>query len=173
MTALILAPISSVSTDHGQTCRRLSNLPSGTANTFALAPPGSQVVYAAGESGVFKSVDGAASWTPLTPVPGGIAALTVDPARPQVVYGVNSAGIYKTIDGGATWFSVGPPFATGQTPLYVAITRFIPTLFTLTSSSLTIALTTAAKPGSPTSCPAWEATVRRPGRRPSIRCSPV
>jgi hypothetical protein len=48
-----------------------------------------------------------------------------------VVYATNPAGIYKTTDSGASWANIGPPFANGQTPLYIAIDPFHPdTIYT-------------------------------------------
>jgi len=54
--------------------------------------------------GVFKSVDGGASWsdTGLVNVP--ISTLTIDPTAPATIYaGTTGNGVFKSIDGGASW----------------------------------------------------------------------
>jgi hypothetical protein len=71
-------------------------------------------VYASTNNGVFKSVDGAASWTALEiPASSGTRrdyqALAIDPVTPTTLYagGVLPSHVYKTIDGGATWTPTG------------------------------------------------------------------
>jgi hypothetical protein len=114
-----------VSDDHGATWRTLSNLPAGTAFTFAAAPSSPQVVYASGLSGAFRSADGGASWTAVSPVPFQAARLTVDPARADVLYGSNSTGIYRSSDAGLTWSNIAAFVAPYQmTPLYLVIDPF-------------------------------------------------
>ncbi len=67
-------------------------------------------------SGLFKSIDGGASWTQLDdqtakglpPKPWGRVAVTVAPSKPNVVYAFIEAvppqnALYRSDDGGATW----------------------------------------------------------------------
>ena len=71
---------------------------------------------AASASGLFKSTDGGATWTPLTdasakglpPKPWGRLAVAVAPSKPNVVYAFIEAvppqnALYRSDDGGATW----------------------------------------------------------------------
>ena len=114
-----------VSTDDGATWRTLSNLPTGIAYTFAIAPPDPRIVYAGGVSGVFRSQDGGASWTAVSPVPLGLASLTADPTRAEVIYGSNSTGIFRSSDSGVTWSNIAPFVGAFQmAPLYLVIDPF-------------------------------------------------
>jgi hypothetical protein len=61
---------------------------------------------------IFKSIDGGANWTALTPLPaGGITELAIDPHTPTTLYvgWVNgwSGVLFKSTDGGASWSSTG------------------------------------------------------------------
>jgi len=73
-----------------------------------LAP---QTVYAAAFGGVFKTVDGGVTWTPVNNgLPSGAYARSValNPIAPQEVYvGLYCSGVYKTTDGGETWAPTG------------------------------------------------------------------
>lgn len=59
------------------------------------------------ETGVWKTVDGGATWAPLPGSPASVGKLAMDPADHRVLYisGGDSVptAIYKTIDGGANW----------------------------------------------------------------------
>jgi hypothetical protein len=70
------------------------------------------VSYSSGCHGVFKSLDGGASWTATglidTPDVGVcVADLQLDPASPATVYAASTyaglSGVSKSVDGGATW----------------------------------------------------------------------
>jgi hypothetical protein len=70
-------------------------------------PVASGTIYAAGDGGVFKSIDAATTWKPAR---NGITELSidtvaVDPTNSLVVYAGSNAGggVYKSIDGGITW----------------------------------------------------------------------
>jgi photosystem II stability/assembly factor-like uncharacterized protein len=82
--------------------------------SVAIDPEHSDTVYAGVSSvpcsgsrggGVWKSVDGAASWTKLEGQPdgGGVYGLTIDPQRPATVYSWNGKGAFKSLDGGKSW----------------------------------------------------------------------
>lgn len=83
----------------------------------AIDPSNSNTVYAGvtqrglGLSGVFKSVDGGASWNPTGMSSLSVRALAIDPARPNTIYAgvssVTAAGIYKSTDAGASWSLTG------------------------------------------------------------------
>jgi photosystem II stability/assembly factor-like uncharacterized protein len=77
---------------------------------ITVDPNDPSVLYAgtAGEGG-FKSVDGAATWTPLG-IDTTVWQIVVDPADSNVVYaGSNGDGVYKSTDAGATFARVGSP----------------------------------------------------------------
>lgn len=94
----------------------------GRTRALAADPTDANVLYAgAAGGGVWKTIDGGASWTPLTdllPVLS-VNALAIDPANPSIVYAgtgegfvnldaINDpAGIFKSTDGGASWNPAG------------------------------------------------------------------
>ena len=70
--------------------------------SLVIDPTTSNRLYVSTTSGVYKSIDGRASWTchclkHYGQVYGGI--LSIDPTTPTILY----AGNNKSIDGGATW----------------------------------------------------------------------
>jgi formylglycine-generating enzyme required for sulfatase activity len=74
----------------------------GSYTAIAIAPSDPKVLYTGGGwKGVYRSVDGAASWTNINP---DIAAhaIAVDPVDANIVY-VASTAVHKTTDGGASW----------------------------------------------------------------------
>ena len=112
-------------TDYGQTWAPIfDGQPSGSVGTIAIAPSNPQVMYAgSGEGlqrpdlstgdGMYKSIDGGATWTHLGLRDGQqIAKIVVDPKDPNRLYvavlghpyGPNTErGVYRSADGGATF----------------------------------------------------------------------
>jgi len=89
--------------------------PAGAANTMAVDQQHPLTVYAATHGGVFKSTDGAHSWTPigsgLTNLD--VLAVAVDPIHSGTVYaGTNGSGLFKSIDGGANWIAMNNGLST-------------------------------------------------------------
>jgi photosystem II stability/assembly factor-like uncharacterized protein len=79
-------------------------------SAVALDPSTSATIYAGTGNGVFKSINGGASWNPfntnLTNL--FVNALAIDPVTPTTLYaGTNGSGVFKSIDGGATWQPAG------------------------------------------------------------------
>src|SRR4029077_11385451 len=69
-------------------------------------PQTSATVYAATGMGVFKSTDGAASWTSANNGLGAqpVNALAVDPKSPSTIYaGTANAGVFRSTDAAASW----------------------------------------------------------------------
>src|SRR5512143_105000 len=89
----------------------------GRTRALVIHPANPSILYAGGVAGgVWKTVSGGASWTPVSDFLANIAvnSLAMDPANPSVLYAgtgegygnsdrVRGAGIFKTSDGGATW----------------------------------------------------------------------
>jgi uncharacterized protein (TIGR03437 family) len=103
------------SSDGGNTWAPLDNLPFAYLQALAPDPTAPGTLFAgASDLGVFKTMDGGATWTRVSNGIGTpqIYALAVDPVNPTVLYaaGGNGAGntpgdgwIYQSTDGGATW----------------------------------------------------------------------
>ncbi|MEA2559294.1 MAG: hypothetical protein QOH06_798 [Acidobacteriota bacterium] len=80
----------------------------GPVNALVLQPGSSNVLYAGTRTGVFKSVDGGATWFPGDGPLGSVLSIAVDPAHPAIVYaGLDQGGVHKSIDGGAHWIDIG------------------------------------------------------------------
>jgi photosystem II stability/assembly factor-like uncharacterized protein len=87
----------------------------GAVNVLAVDPAHAGVVYAAtyGGGGIFKSVDGGATWAQINhglPLDFQAQALAVDPLQPTTLYlgSIGGLGVYKSVDGGASWTPPGP-----------------------------------------------------------------
>jgi photosystem II stability/assembly factor-like uncharacterized protein len=82
-------------------------------DALAVDPTDPNVVYAAGEyfcdecndGGVWKSVDGGATWVELSVEHSAFPAIAMSPTSPNVLYAAASTygTVYRTVDGGATW----------------------------------------------------------------------
>jgi len=76
------------------------------ARVVAVDPDWPQHVYAAGDSGVYRSDDGGQTWQASAQgLPeGAIAAMALDPRQPQRLYAATPAGaLYLSEDGASTW----------------------------------------------------------------------
>ena len=71
---------------------------------LAVDPQHPQTLYTAVEgTGLFKSIDGAASWSAAPVFPAVIFSLAIDPRNLGTVYASTGEGIQKSVDGGASW----------------------------------------------------------------------
>lgn len=89
----------------------------GRTRAMLINPQNPNVMYAAGVAGgIWKTVNGGNSWTPMSDLLPNIAvnSMAMDPKNPNIIYagtgegyfnidGVRGAGIFKTTDGGANW----------------------------------------------------------------------
>jgi photosystem II stability/assembly factor-like uncharacterized protein len=93
------------STDAGASWTR-TVMPKGNGvHGVAIAPQNPNTVYAWNHQGLFKSSDGAASWSTVNLH--GVLALAIDPQSPDTVYaGIGYGGVFKSTDGGASWSAV-------------------------------------------------------------------
>src|SRR5437016_6339137 len=80
------------STNGGTSWRNL--LPSSSTNVYAVIgdPQDPTVVYAATDTGVVKSTDSGASWTPIPGSPGFTQVLAFDPQDANTLYAAGPAG---------------------------------------------------------------------------------
>jgi uncharacterized protein (TIGR03437 family) len=115
------------STNNGTSWAPLDNLPFALPEMMVVDPTNSATLYeATGDLGVFKSVDGGATWNAAnTGITGtNVQALAIDPVHPQTLYaalyvaypnGASSGVVFKTVNGGSNWTLVdSPPIAIPQ-----------------------------------------------------------
>ena len=83
----------------------------GAIELLRTDPALPDVVYAGTSSGLFKSTDGAVTWSAagagLPFSSGGLRALAIDPSLTSTLYAsVNALGLYKSADHGASWLQL-------------------------------------------------------------------
>jgi photosystem II stability/assembly factor-like uncharacterized protein len=84
----------------------------GSVYSLAVQPDDSRVMYAGVDGGVYKSVDGGASWSWAGEGLGlvePVTSLAIDAVRASTLYAAQGQGVYKSVDGGQTWTRTGPP----------------------------------------------------------------
>ncbi len=104
----------------------------GTISALASDPQTPSTLYAGTDSGVFKSVDGAGSWTSTSAgLPNNqfgscceaVVTLAIDPQTPTTLYaGLLFNGVFKSTDGGGSWSAANtglpaPPPAPQTSPV--------------------------------------------------------
>ena len=94
--------------------------PGDIITVLAIDPSAPSTIYAGtGMRGIFKSMDGGATWAPADNglTFSGIGALAIDPSAPSNIYaGTYGGGVFRSSDGGLTW--VAPSL--GHTNPYIA-----------------------------------------------------
>jgi photosystem II stability/assembly factor-like uncharacterized protein len=95
------------STNAGASWAAMSSGIRGAFAIYALAvdPSNGATLYAATGAGVFKSTDGAISWTLVLPASNFLLCLAIDPSAPATVYAGGNGGVWKSSDRGVTWTS--------------------------------------------------------------------
>ncbi len=68
---------------------------------LAFQPGNSSIIYAATDTGLFKSTDSGANWSLLPASPSFIYSdLALDPVNPAIIYVATNGGVFKSTDGG-------------------------------------------------------------------------
>jgi photosystem II stability/assembly factor-like uncharacterized protein len=98
------------SEDSGRTWTNASiGLPGFRVNCLVVDSAHPGTVLAGSSTGLFRTVDSAASWTPFgSGLPAGksITELSVDPANPGTILAAADGNVFRSTDGGATWGGV-------------------------------------------------------------------
>jgi len=102
--------------------------------TLAIDPVTPATVYAGTLGGLFKSIDGGASWSFVTITLSGavivestIDALAIDPKTPTTIYAGSpissgqGGGLFKSTDGGATWAAINSGLPGAPVPSVTAL----------------------------------------------------
>jgi hypothetical protein len=94
---------------------------SGRVNSIAVDPGNPLRIFIGGaQGGVWRTIDGGASWTPLTDAQCSLAmgSVVIDPVNTQIIYAGTGeqnfsgdsfygCGVLRSADGGATWVQLG------------------------------------------------------------------
>jgi photosystem II stability/assembly factor-like uncharacterized protein len=90
-------------------------------DALVIDPTSPGTIYAGTQDGIWKSANGAGSWSISN---NGLAALrvfavAVDPSAPSTVYAGTDLGLFRSVDGAASWSRIasGP----GETPVYALL----------------------------------------------------
>jgi hypothetical protein len=77
-------------------------------NDLQMDPINPEVLYAASESGVYKTTNGAKTWEKTSNgIPkGAVIDMAIDPLNPLVLYAITPEDIYRTRDGAEHWYQV-------------------------------------------------------------------
>ena len=99
-----------ISHNAGHTWSELSGFKGRPVHALVQAPSDPRTLFAGTLEGVFRSSDGGATWTQISP-PGSneiheIESLAVDPRDPDIVYAGTWHLPWKTTDGGKTWHNI-------------------------------------------------------------------
>lgn len=85
-------------------------------NVIAIAYSSNGTVFAVGENGIMRSVDGGYVWNMINGSPGKMSVLTIDPVNQKVLYSsgessnFSAPGLYKSVNGGETWHRINDTF---------------------------------------------------------------
>lgn len=85
--------------------------PGDSVTAIAIDPKSPKTLWAGTRLGIYKSVDGAATWTKSSKGldERTVYGLVVDPVNPKTLYAAaRRGGLWKSVDGGATWKSTTP-----------------------------------------------------------------
>ena len=82
---------------------------------LAIDPTNANIVFTATDSALLKTIDGGATWNPVTwdttassGYPSGVA---IDPKHPSILYASSVSRIARSVDGGASWQTLRGPNA--------------------------------------------------------------
>jgi photosystem II stability/assembly factor-like uncharacterized protein len=93
----------------------------GAVNAVVVAASDPSVVWAGNAAGVFRSVDGGATWSSVGGPLADVGFLAVHPSNPNKAWALTyTAHVYRTDDGGATWIDSSAGLA-GVIPSGLAI----------------------------------------------------
>src|SRR5215204_1138395 len=77
-----------------------SGLTASLVFDLVFQPGNSSIIYAATDTGLFKSTDGGANWSSLPAGRPLINDLALDPVNPAIIYAATNGGVFKSTDGG-------------------------------------------------------------------------
>jgi photosystem II stability/assembly factor-like uncharacterized protein len=104
----------------------LPGSPTEPLNALANSPQAPSRLYVGTSQGIYRSLDGGASWNPAFPAGSGspVSAIAVDPNDSMIVWALGTTGLTRSNDGGDHWTAVAPEhFTSGKRALAVHPSR--------------------------------------------------
>jgi photosystem II stability/assembly factor-like uncharacterized protein len=97
----------SKTTDNGSSWNRYQlTVTDGFTYCLAVDPTNSDIVYAGGVPGLYKTTNGGADWADISSgLSGYIYAIAIDQESPATVFAGTPHGVFKSIDSGKTWIN--------------------------------------------------------------------
>lgn len=99
-----------ISHDGGKSWASVEDMHGQSIRALAQAPSDPKILVAGTLKGVYRSMDGGAHWTLITP-PGSnelheVESIAIDPVDPSMIYAGTWHLPWKTADGGKNWFNI-------------------------------------------------------------------
>ena len=97
------------SIDGGQnwTCTSMDENFGSGVTAVEVHPNNPSIVFAGGNSGIFRSVDGGANWINVMPASNlNVNEILMNSVNNQLVLAATDKGLYRSINGGSTWVSI-------------------------------------------------------------------
>jgi photosystem II stability/assembly factor-like uncharacterized protein len=99
-----------ISHDGGRTWASSPGMDGKSVRALTQAPSNPKILVAGAISGVFRTDDGGAHWTQISPQGSGeihkVESIAIDPTDPRVIYAGTWHLPWKTTDGGVTWHNI-------------------------------------------------------------------
>lgn len=90
-----------------------AGLPAAGTTELFLMPSTPQTLYLRAANRIYKSTDGAATWTLRSTLPGGVTTLSINLKDPSQMYAAANNAIYRSRDEGTNW-TLTPPLSLTQ-----------------------------------------------------------
>ncbi|MFK7757421.1 MAG: T9SS type A sorting domain-containing protein [Flavobacteriales bacterium] len=94
------------SEDGGETWTQGFGMPDVVVGMMAINPEDTDIVFAASDDGVYRTLNGGESWS-LVSNTSNYKDVKIHPTNPDIVYATGSAAVYRSTNGGASFSNVG------------------------------------------------------------------
>lgn len=97
------------STDGGQNwnCTSMGENFGSGVTAVEVHPSNASIVFAGGNSGIFRSIDGGSTWVNVMPESNlNVNELLINSANTQIVLAATDKGLYRSTNGGTSWVSL-------------------------------------------------------------------
>jgi hypothetical protein len=106
-----------ISDDGGSTWRFVDPTPAdGADDVWDVVVHDGGIIDLIGDDGHRRSIDAGVSWTPTSPLFGGVSSIAVSPDEPNVLFTTTGTLISQSADGGVTWTGLTNPSPQGRIP---------------------------------------------------------